>query len=127
MDANFDFASLGRRVFLWMAALLPLGAALFWYLDGARGAVSFLIGGAASFALSAALFRVVALLDFSGAQGRGSGRSTTLLALSQVLVFAALYGILNAYEESPDALACGFGLTVAALIGDTLAGLLTRD
>jgi hypothetical protein len=127
MDANFDFAGLGRRVFLWMAALLPIGAALFWWLEGARGTISFLIGGAASFALSGALYRVVALLDFSGAKGRGSGRSTTLLALSQVLVFAALYAILNAYEESPNALASGFGLTVAALMGDTLAGLLTRD
>lgn len=109
-----------RRTRLWMIALYLLGVAGFAFKEGARGALGFTLGAAASAISFWFLHRMAAGLE-AAAHGRvSSPAKTALYSLRFLLIGGTLYAILRVYEVSLTAVAAGLFLTVAAI---TLANL----
>lgn len=120
---GLDYGKIIGRIVKLMAVLAVVGIAVFGFLDGTGGALSFL-GGAAISALSFwLLHRLVADLT-AGVEGRPVRTFSVLLhALRLMILGGAAYAIVVSYGSSRRALAGGLMLAVMAATLEVLIEL----
>ena len=120
---ELDYGRIVGRIVKLMAALAVVGTAVFGFVDGAGGALSFL-GGAAISGLSFwLLHRLVSDLT-AAVEGRPVRTfSVVLHAFRLMILGGAAYGIVSLYGSSRRALAGGLMLAVMAATLEVLIEL----
>ena len=120
---GLDYGRIVGRIVRVMALLAVVGIAVFEFVDGSGGALSFLGGGAISSLSFWLLHRLVS--DMTAAvEGRPVRKVSMLLHIFRLMILGtAAYAIVNLYGSSRRALAGGLMLAVMAATLEVLIEL----
>lgn len=120
---GLDYGAIIGRIVRLMLALAVAGAAGFYLLDGAAGALSF-AGGAAISALSFWLLHRLVGDATAALEGRPVKPLSVLLHAFRLMILGgAAYGIVSIYGSSRRALAGGLMLAITAATLEVLIEL----
>ncbi len=120
---ELDYGRIVGRIVKLMAVLAVLGAAVFGFVDGAGGALSFL-GGAAISGLSFWLLHRLVTDVTAAVEGRPVRTFSVLLHAFRLMILGgAAYAIVVTYGSSRRALAGGLILAVTAATLEVLLEL----